>query len=89
MTLVNGKYFNGKEKVVECFAFLMHEDFLAKEDRKLTFLSVALSQAQKASGNYNEYKNVLIQAIRTACLKIVIGRVPAETIQEIFDFLID
>ena len=38
MSLVNGKYFIGKEKVVECFAFLMHEDFLAKEDRKLTFL---------------------------------------------------
>jgi len=45
MALISGKYFNGKEKVVECLAFLVSEDYLASEARKIAFLQVAISQA--------------------------------------------
>ena len=63
MALVNGKYFNSKEKLVECFAFLVAEDYVQSDDRKVQFLQIAISQAAKASGNYNDYKNALIGAI--------------------------
>ena len=43
MSLINTKYFNGKERLIECFTFLVSEEYLTKEERKLNFLTVAIS----------------------------------------------
>ena len=43
MALVNGKYFNGKERLIECFSFLVNEEYMTSEERKLSFLQVAIS----------------------------------------------
>jgi len=32
MKLLVGKYFNGKEQIVDCFTFLMKEDFVQDEE---------------------------------------------------------
>jgi len=43
LALVNGKYFNGKERLIECFAYLVNEEYLSSEERMLSFLQVAIS----------------------------------------------
>ena len=66
----------------------MAEDYVQSDDRKIQFLQIAASQAAKASGNYNDYKNALIGAMQRICTKVNAGRMPEELIQEIYDFLI-
>ena len=35
LVLINGKYFNSKERLVDCFAFLVQEEYIQSDDRKV------------------------------------------------------
>jgi len=62
MKLFRGKYFNDKEQINDCLNFLLVEDFIVDIDVVQNYLSICCEQIQKASGNYNGYKNSIIKA---------------------------
>jgi len=57
MKLFKGKYFNDKEQIGECLAFLLAEDFVQDKEVVVGYLTVCSEQIQKVSGHYNAYKN--------------------------------
>ena len=43
MSLITGKYFPGKESLVECLSYLVDEDYLTRQDRKIELMTAAIS----------------------------------------------
>jgi len=86
MKLITGKYFNQKEKIVECFTFLIKDDFIQDEKVVANFQTTCCQQIQKVSGHYNDYKNLLIKYSGEVFAKPV--RIQSELVTEFFDCLI-
>ena len=86
MKLIEGKYFNNKEQLVECMIYLVKEDFLLNVQLVEKYLAICCAQVQKVTGHYNDYKNALIKSVSEVFKKTM--RIKPEIISELFDCLI-
>lgn len=86
--LIKGKFFNGKEHIIETYAYLTKQEFLTSSELHTQFLIISIDQAQKASGMHNEYKNALMVALGEVLDQVNYGSIPSESLSAIFDFLV-
>ena len=86
--LIKGKFFNGKEHIIETYAYLTKQEFLTSPELHTQFLIISIDQAQKASGMHNEYKNALMVALGEVLDQVHDGSIPSESLSAIFDFLV-
>jgi hypothetical protein len=88
MALIEGKYFNCKDKIVLCLSYLVNHDFVESLDHRLHVVRICMSQATKANTHHDDYKNTNIKVIGEVLQKFGKRDVPSELISELFDFFI-